>query len=251
MISNIYGRKSLQFLYKKIFSFALKGLNYGIVDSGEEWTMHYVKNNIRDKSVVFDVGANIGEYATQASEIFKNTAIIHAFEPIDSTFQKLDTNCANKGIHCHNIGFGDKDEITTFYVNPLQHTFASKFERKNSEAKLQKKETVKVKKIDSFCANLGIPFIDFLKLDIEGNEFNALKGAQQMLKDRKVKFIQFEFGGTCIDARVYFRDFWELLSPNYTLYRILKDGLEEIQSYHPRNEIFYYSNYLAELNTTE
>jgi hypothetical protein len=66
-----------------------------------------------------------------------------------------------------------------------------------------------------------------------------------MLKGNKIKFIQFEFGGTDIDARVFFRDFYFLLSPKYNIYRILKNGLYPIKVYKESEEIFITTNYLA------
>ncbi|SOE23309.1 methyltransferase, FkbM family [Spirosomataceae bacterium TFI 002] len=251
MFSTLYGRKALQPIFKKVFSFAVRGLNYGMVGSGEKWVLNYIKSKLVKPKVIFDVGANIGEYCIDLRSVFGSSPTIYAFEPIAQTYEMLVENCRDIDIKTINIGLGDKDEITSFFINPSQHTFASKFSRQNSEAELHTKVDVKINRIDSFCKNQNLTNIDFLKLDIEGNEFNALKGAEEMLAAGKIKFIQFEFGGTSLDARVYFRDFWEALSSNYKLYRILKDGLDEIETYHLRNEVFYYSNYLAELKTSK
>lgn len=249
MLALIYGRKSLQLIYKKLYSFALKGLNYGIVGSGEIWALNYIKRNSDDLKVILDVGANIGEYSLQLRETFGNTPQIHAFEPVKSTFRKLQENCKTSRVVCHNFGLGDGEESITFYFNPSQHTFASKFKRNNSDVLQSQEITVDIKTLDSFCSDEHINYIDFLKLDVEGNEYNTLKGAEKMLSAKLVKYIQFEFGGTSLDARIYFRDFWELLNPNYKIYRILKDGLDEVKEYHVRNEVFYYANYLAEIKS--
>ncbi len=68
-----------------------------------------------------------------------------------------------------------------------------------------------------------------------------------MLNERKIRFIQFEFGGTDIDSRVFFQDFYYLLKDNYSLYRIVKDGLVKIDGYKEKYEIFDTINFLAEL----
>ena len=86
-------------------------------------------------------------------------------------------------------------------------------------------------------------------MDIEGHELSALKGAKEMLEGKKIRFIQFEFGGTNVDSRTYFQDFWYLLSKNYTIYRIVKDGLHLIPKYKETQEIFTTINYLAELKS--
>ena len=79
---------------------------------------------------------------------------------------------------------------------------------------------------------------------IEGNELNALHGAQRMLDEGKIDVIQMEFGGCNIDSRTYFRDFWNLLSAKYKVYRVLLDGVEEITEYRDILEIFFCTNYL-------
>ena len=101
--------------------------------------------------------------------------------------------------------------------------------------------------IDNFCLNSCIEKIHFLKLDIEGNEYNALLGAEKMLKAKKIDFIQFEFGGCNIDSRTYFQDFWYLLKDDYNFYRILKNGLHPIKNYSESLEIFITINFLLEL----
>ena len=50
--------------------------------------------------------------------------------------------------------------------------------------------------------------IDLLKLDVEGNELLALKGLSDSIE--YIKIIQFEFGGSNIDSRTYFQDFYYL-----------------------------------------
>lgn len=67
-----------------------------------------------------------------------------------------------------------------------------------------------------------------------------------MLNSHAVDMIQFEFFRTNIQSKTFFYDFWQLLSPQYRLYRILNNSLVEITQYHPADcEIFLGMNYLA------
>jgi hypothetical protein len=80
---------------------------------------------------------------------------------------------------------------------------------------------------------------------VEGHELAVLKGAHRMIDRNAIEIIQFEFGGTSLDSRSYFKDFFQLLSPKYRIYRILPRGLRELKAYSEKLEIFQSANYLA------
>lgn len=248
MISWFYGRKVLQSFYKKLYSFSLKGLNYGIVGSGEKWVLHFVYKNISSKILTaFDVGANIGEYSKDLRDVFGEHARILAFEPVPATFLRLNENKDKLAIETFNLGLGKENSTLEINYSPDQHTFSSVFDRKAFSKIKTEKIPIEIQSLDSFCRDKQIEAIDFVKIDTEGNDFACIQGARQLLKEKKIKYLQFEFGESAIDAGVHFRSFWELLSSNYKIYRVLKDGLEEIDSYHVRHETFYYSNFLAQV----
>jgi hypothetical protein len=106
---------------------------------------------------------------------------------------------------------------------------------------------VELETIDEFCINNQIKEIDLLKIDIEGHELIALKGAINMLKALKINYIQFEFSEFNIESKTYFRDFYNLLCSNYNIYRVVKNGLYLIGNYNENLEVFQTSNFIAEL----
>jgi Methyltransferase FkbM domain len=89
--------------------------------------------------------------------------------------------------------------------------------------------------------------IHLLKLDVEGSEIDILRGADELLENGGIDFLQFEFGGCNIDSRTYFRDFYDLLSPRFRIFRIVTDGLRAVDEYREIGEIFTTTNYLCEL----
>ena len=62
----------------------------------------------------------------------------------------------------------------------------------DKQVKNIKKIDVDTISIDSFCLTNGIEQIDVLKMDIQGGELDALKGAKQMLANGKVGLIYSE-----------------------------------------------------------
>ena len=104
-------------------------------------------------------------------------------------------------------------------------------------------------RLDDFCEKENITSIFFMKMDIEGHEIEALMGAGKLITEKKVQYIQFEFGPANIGSRTYFFDFWKLLNENYHISRILKDGLFPILEYNETEEIFISTNFFCELKS--
>jgi len=73
----------------------------------------------------------------------------------------------------------------------------------------------------------------------------VLKSAGEYLTPTIIKAIQFEYGGTYIDARIYLKDIYSLLnSKGYDIYKIYP-GKIRLRKYHPSMENFQYSNFIA------
>ena len=108
-----------------------------------------------------------------------------------------------------------------------------------------KKQEVDMMRLDDFCLENNVKNIDFLKIDVEGNELKVLDGAKGMLSNDKISVIQFEYGGTYIDAEILLKDVFDFFSElPYTIYKILPDRLLQT-SYSQQLENFQYANYLA------
>lgn len=229
------------------------GYGYDFRGSGELFLLKKLRGKFNDLQyiTIFDVGANSGEYSKEVIKIFNGLNYkIYAFEPSKNTFEVLIKNVNNNyNFLPFNIGFDKTVHSTDLYKTDKERGLSSLFKRNLQFAglELDKVEKVDLTTIDRFCEENNIDIIDFMKLDIEGNEFFALQGAEKMLKKRKIRYIQFEFGGCNIDSRTYFKDFYYLLSDNYNLYRVLKKGLYPINRYKETLEIFVTTNYLAEL----
>lgn len=256
------GKKRAQRVFEALHEISLKGMNFGnggsFKENGENSALSYIKEKIKfEKDItIFDVGGNIGEYAKLLANFFGKDSKIYSFEPSKKTFEKFTSNTNDiKNIYPNNIGISDKEENLTLYTNNDESGLASLYKRNLDHygIKMNQSEEIKLSTIDSFCLTNNIDKIHFLKLDIEGNEYKALKGAERMIKNNKIDFIQFEFGGTNIDSKTFFQNYFYLLKDDYHIYRILKDGLYEIKKYSEIREVYLLVNYLAErknLNAT-
>lgn len=255
-LKKIDGKVWVQDFFKKIHTLSLKGMNYGnggkISTSGELNVLSYIKKSLNsiDSLVILDVGANVGDYSKALAEFFQSGAMIYSFEPSRESYDRFLKNTFGiTNVNPNNFGLSHEEGVVSLYSDTSASELASVYQRNldHFSISMNMKEEVKLSTIDIFCREQGIERIHFLKLDIEGHELNALKGADRMIQEGMIDFIQFEFGGGNIDSRTYFQDFYYLLNDKYHLYRILRNGLAEIIKYRETDEVFITVNYLAQL----
>jgi FkbM family methyltransferase len=251
-------KRSLQPLLHKMYLFALTGMNYGNANTmdhektGEKKVIEYVQEKVAAEAfTLFDVGANAGNYALLAADTVKDKQLhIFAFEPSRHSFRLLTDNTAPLfNIHLYNAGLGQAEETVNLYSNyegsGATTVYNAAFEQYHQNKNIV--EQVQLQTLDGFCEKNSVEVIDLLKIDVEGHELPVLLGAEKMLKRGAIKFIQFEFGSAHIYSKTFFKDFWDLLSPQYTIYRVITNGLFELKSYSENLEIFRTANFLAQL----
>ncbi|MGR3809228.1 FkbM family methyltransferase [Jiulongibacter sp. NS-SX5] len=246
----LYGLKQLQWLFRKLYYLSLKGMNFNIVGSGEDYVLKIVSEKKNHKElVIFDVGANVGQYASLVYKTLSSRSLIHCFEPSSQSFKMLQNNVGDfENVRLNSFGLGSASEEITFYGDDETSTFASAYQQGNLSTAIEK---VQIETLDAYLEQNKISEIDLLKIDVEGYDLNVLKGAKKSIDSGIIEHIQFEFGGTQIAPRVFIKDFWDLLSPSFDIYRVLKNGLSEIRTYSDSLEIFAYSNYLAIRKSSE
>lgn len=142
--------------------------------------------------VIFDVGANVGDYSSYAARQCP-AAKVYSFEPVHQQLVKtLNENRINNVVVVQKVlsNFIGKIKINTF-----QHSAHSTVhELKGIDNERLGVEEIESTTGDEFMASSSIDSVDFLKLDVEGSEMDALKGFEKALKDKRVKIIQFEYG---------------------------------------------------------
>jgi FkbM family methyltransferase len=159
--------------------------------------------SLSDEEVFIDGGAYIGDTITEFLQMVNKYKKIYAFEPDSVNFEKLKSVYGfEKDIKCIKSGLWSRNTNLQF----------NDFNTDGSKISEDGKTTIEVKSIDE-CIDEKVTYI---KLDIEGSELDALKGAEKTIKKYRPKL------AICIYHK--YEDLWEIplyiksLVPNYKLY---------------------------------
>jgi FkbM family methyltransferase len=205
----------------------------------------------RRQPILLDAGANRGEWSQQMlAALDGREATIYLFEPSRHCQQIIHSLGLPRATLIPAAVGAEEGEAQLFSDAPGSAQ-ASLFIRRDSvhrQAAPPAGEQVAVVTIDGVLDRVGLELVDFLKLDVEGNELAALRGAGRALAAHRIRALSFEFGSGNINSRTYFHDFWDLLHPlGYRIFRIAPGGvLVPILEYYEDLEYFRgVSNYLA------
>lgn len=149
--------------------------------------------------VIFDVGANIGYWALNASSL-NPAGRIHSFEIFPETHASLVAN----GFDLVAID-GAIEVQSAEGVESARFSTVTRFE--NARATV-----CQVMRGDRYMAESGVERIDFFKIDVEGCEYDVLMGFSSALTRSAVDLIQFEYGPASLDSRKLLKDYYDLLS---------------------------------------
>lgn len=223
----------------------LQGKGY-VADLGRELelTMQPLKVT---PTLAVDIGGNLGDYTYELKQI-NPLMEVHTFEPSKVNVDKLNNRfTADQIVTIVPYALSDFSGVTTLFSDEDGSGMASLTKRKLDHHKISFSNTEKITTVrfdDYWEKTLNRREIDLVKIDVEGHELPVLRGFGDALFVTKV--IQFEFGGTCIDTRTFFQDYWYFfLDKNFKIFRITPLGLLEIENYLERDEVFYYMNYVA------
>ena len=154
--------------------------------------------------IFVDVGAHDGGMAKRFLERFPDMHV-HAFEPQAGVFTRLRDRLAHVPGSRHNVAVGEKAGTLKLICNATAMTTsplpANDWSRRYFDAATQPVEerSVPVITLDDWFTQSGLSRIDILKLDIQGYEDRALRGAGKLL----------DAGATCVFLEVNFVPFYE------------------------------------------
>jgi FkbM family methyltransferase len=197
-----------------------------------------MQNNLAQGDIFIDIGANVGYYTLLAAQLVGSEGQVLAFEPETENYKALMGNVRRNGfknITAVNKATGASSGPATLYLNPLNEGGHSlrRFDayHDNNETwsrerilkqfpKAALEESVMVVSLDSFLEQTDVkkkvPRI--VKIDVEGGEFDVLRGMTGLLRKMDAPDIICEVGRNSAEIIEI------LQSYNYTLSTLNNDG---------------------------
>ncbi|HNU72129.1 MAG TPA: FkbM family methyltransferase [Thermodesulfobacteriota bacterium] len=162
---------------------------YCLLEQGDwfEQDMVLYRALVRPGDRVLDLGANVGVYTISAAQRVGSQGRVVAVEPARSTFELLSKSAAGFPMVAPlNVAVGEQSGWGNMaFDNNGPEMNRVILNQENSEA-------VEITTVDALAERLGIDAFDIIKIDVEGSEFNMLKGARNIIGE-KAPIIFYEF----------------------------------------------------------
>jgi len=196
------------------------------------------------RPTLVDVGGNKGSYTAAFLARHPNGQAI-IVEPSSVNIEELKRRFAGDSrVTIITCAIGAKAGQATLFADRPGSGLASLTKRRLDHFGMAMivDEIVEVRTLDSILANVGQ--ISLLKIDIEGHELDALRGAKEVIQRGAIDMIQFEFGGSNLDTKTTFQDFFYAL-PEFEISVIGPRRIQPLSHYDEMFEQYRTTNYLA------
>ncbi|MGE0417153.1 MAG: FkbM family methyltransferase [Acetobacteraceae bacterium] len=202
--------------------------------------------------IMFDVGANIGEWSLAALAALPETRV-HAFEIAGPTADILQRNTSDCGerLRINRFGLGEEEGEVTIYFSSQNDTAASTV-KEAAQLVMTDQGLTEMVEIrgrittgDAYMRANGIQKIDLLKIDVEGAEFSVLHGFAAAFADRKIDMVQFEYGKLNLSTRQFLGDYWRFFNNHgFAVGKLYPEGVA-FKDYDLDDEDFIGPNFIA------
>lgn len=175
-----------------------EGIDFSIYLLGafERSTVNVYRKFLAPDGIALDIGANIGAHTLPMARAVGTNGRVYAFEPTRYAFSKLARNVALNPtlaprIHLEQAMLSDRDDMSpppALYSSwSLGAAGGSRHPKHLGE--LKDTSGAMIRKLDTWAERQELPAVDFIKIDVDGNECEVLRGAPRMLARYRPKIL--------------------------------------------------------------
>jgi FkbM family methyltransferase len=202
--------------------FLYEPLYFSYKNKKDSKSLALIKKFLKPGSTILDIGSNIGFYAVFLSEVVGSSGHVYCFEPDVTNFKHLKNTLRNKSnVTVIQKAVADTSGIIKLYPSPLLNVDHRTYSSQNSNV------TYEVEKISIDDYVNGKFKIDFIKMDIQGFETEALMGMRKTLSENNDILLLMEFWPYGLhQAGSSSETLYKLVVENgFNIYRIDEKGL--------------------------
>jgi FkbM family methyltransferase len=206
---------------------------------------HLIARTVAPNGKYFvDVGANVGEWTDVVLVANGGKAEVLLFEPNHGTFRELQQKfSAQSNVTPVEAAVSDFEGEAEFFAETGCGRTSS-LSSVNARADALKRK-VRITTLDHEVTIRSLPRIDMLKIDAEGHDFYVLRGARQLLAEKRIDVVQFEYGHEWAATGATLAGAFNFLSGfGYKTYILRPDGLYDF-NVKRHGETFAYANFVA------
>lgn len=253
ILYSLVGRRNIYRLGRALYLSARGETSHDMMSNGESLIQECVVNAWRsgalgeDRLVVFDVGANVGDWSAALLVLLKNTSesmALHLFEPVPLTFKHLQNRFGtqNTNLHFEQVALSSESGRDTVYVSG--HVAGTN--SLHADPERAGEEGVPVIRVTAaeYCQTHNIRRIHLFKCDTEGHDMEVIRGALPLLAKENISVLQFEYNHRWVISRNFLRDAFALIGKlPYKLVKLQPNELLVINEWHPELDRFFHGNY--------
>lgn len=164
------------------------GLACVLVQKQYEYTSPEVSMKPEPGDIIIDAGACWGETTLYFAHEAGSSGRVYAFEFVPNNIAVLEQNLSNNPHVASNVTIvkhplGRETGLTLYYSDdgPASRVTPNRAQRGTGDG------AISTITIDSFVFDRGVPSVDFIKMDIEGDELAALQGAENSIRKYRPK----------------------------------------------------------------
>ncbi len=175
-----------------------EGIDFSIYLLGmfERSTVNTYKKLLLPGNTVLDIGANMGAHTLLMAHAIGTHGKVFAFEPTQYAYLKLVRNVSlnpvlAKRIHIEQMMLSDRDNLSPSpaLYSSWKLTTPRVLRHPKHLGELMDTAGARTEQLDDFVNRLNLNRIDFIKIDVDGNECTVLRGAQRVLKIFRPKIL--------------------------------------------------------------
>jgi FkbM family methyltransferase len=183
LVKGIENKTAFKTTFKEISMVTNEALYFIVPDF--TYYQHFYK--VKAKDIVLDAGANCGHLSIFFSKLVGKDGFVYAFEPDTFNIERINRNIQLNAALADNIKI---EELLLWNENKLvdfneEGTVGSSAVWILDSDKCVKKQAMR---IDDWVSKNNIKKLDFIKMDIEGAEVEALDGCVQTIENLKPNF---------------------------------------------------------------